>query len=80
MHQIVILLVEYQQRNKLTDKQMGERMGIHPAHWNKLRRGKAALPKSSVLSGFARLFPRRMAVLRAYLVGEPAPSDGEDGA
>ena len=72
---ILELLTDYQQRNRLTDREMADRLGINFTYWNRLRRGKVQLPRPVILAGFARLFPRKMGMLREYLTGAEDDDD-----
>ena len=67
--QIRQLLSEHQSRYRLSDRDMAARLGLHFTYWSKLRRRPDVPPR--LLSGFVRLFPRRMGLVREFLTGEP---------
>jgi hypothetical protein len=63
------LLRSYQVRRKLTDRQMGELCGIPHTSWNLFKRGKRPFPRPKILGAFVRVHPRRMGLLREFLLG-----------
>lgn len=75
--QLLSLLEAYQRRSHLTDEQMAKVLGIGASSWNLFRRGKRSVPAPGILAGFARLYPRRMALLRAHLLGAEGPQEGD---
>lgn len=74
------LLRSYQARNRLTDEEMAARLGIAPSSWSLFRRGLRRLPHPRIFAGFARLYPRRMSVLRDVLTSNRSGRSGEGAA
>ncbi len=70
--EIIKLLTDLQARQRLSGVEMAKLLGIAPSSWNQFRRRKRDIPRIGILSGFAKLFPRRMGLLREFLTGSEA--------
>ncbi len=64
-------LVQIQKQQGLTDVQMGEKLGIHPISWNRLKKGRSGAHDYEFLRKVVRAYPVEMGpVIVRDLLGE----------